>query len=58
MADREGLIFKFFKAWKDKKLNSLAKRMLKTNPSLEKNMRLLDKEFERVAKQIKKNKNK
>ena len=28
MADKEGLVFKFFKAWKNKKLNSLAKKML------------------------------
>lgn len=55
MADREGLVFKFFKSWKDKKLNSLAKKMLKDSPSLEKDMRQMDKAFARIRKQIEKN---
>ena len=36
MAKREGLIYKFFEKWKDRKLNKLAKSMLRGNPELEK----------------------
>ena len=58
MADKEGLVFKFFKAWKNKKLNSLAKKMLRDSPSLEKDMRRMDKAFDDAIKAIRKNKNK
>ena len=58
MADKEGLVFKFFKSWKDKKLNSLAKKMLRDSPSLEKDMRRMDKAFDDAIKAIRKNKNK
>ena len=43
MAKREGMIFKFFEKWKQRKMNKLAKDMLKDNPSLEKNLKALDK---------------
>ena len=56
MADREGLIFKFFKAWKNKKLNSLAKSMLKTNPTLEKDLKRLGDSFEKLEKEFAKKK--
>ena len=42
MAGREGMLFKFFEKWKDRKLNSLAKSMLKKNPQLEKDLQKMD----------------
>ena len=56
MADREGLIFKFFKNWKDRKLNKLAKSMLKTNPTLEKDLKRLGDSFEKLEKEFAKKK--
>ena len=50
MADKEGMIFKFFEKWKQNKLNKFAKKMLKDNPTLEKNLRDLDDEFAKVQK--------
>ena len=50
MASKEGMIFKFFEKWKQKKLNKFAKNMLKDNPSLEKNLRIMDKSMEKVIK--------
>ena len=43
MASREGMLFKFFEKWKQKRLNKLAKKVLKDNPSLEKDLKKLDK---------------
>ena len=48
MANREGMIFKFFEKWKQNRLNSFAKKMLKDDPKLEKNLRKLDD----IAKQM------
>ena len=48
MAGREGMIFKFFEKWKQNRLNSFAKKMLKDDPKLEKNLRKLDD----IAKQM------
>jgi hypothetical protein len=48
MANREGMIFKFFEKWKQNRLNSFAKKMLKDNPQLEKDLRKLDD----IAKQM------
>ena len=56
MAGKEGLIFKFFKAWKDRKLNSLAKKMLRDNPTLEKDLKALGDEFEKLEKKFAKKK--
>ena len=39
------MIFKFFEKWKERKLNKLASNMLKDNPSLEKDLKALDKAF-------------
>ena len=50
MANKEGMIFKFFEKWKQNKLNKFAKKMLKDNPTLEKNLRDLDDEFAKVQK--------
>ena len=54
MASKEGMIFKFFEKWKQKRLNSFAKKMLKDDPKLEKNLRKLDD----IAKQMIKDMNK
>tara|TARA_A100001201_G_scaffold140220_1_gene133084 strand:- start:2117 stop:2290 length:174 start_codon:yes stop_codon:yes gene_type:complete len=54
MASKEGMIFKFFEKWKQKRLNSFAKKMLKDNPQLEKDLRKLDD----IAKQMIKDMNK
>tara|TARA_R100000027_G_C2174396_1_gene71881 strand:+ start:245 stop:418 length:174 start_codon:yes stop_codon:yes gene_type:complete len=56
MAKKEGLIYKFFEKWKDRKLNKLAKSMLRGNPELEKALKDLGDEFEKVAKEINKSK--
>jgi|TARA_R110000796_G_scaffold80178_1_gene177510 hypothetical protein len=42
MASREGMLFKFFEKWKEKRLNKFAKNMLKDNPQLEKDLKKLD----------------
>ena len=42
MASREGMLFKFFEKWKQKRLNKLAKKMLKDNPDLEKSLKKID----------------
>ena len=52
MADREGMIFNFFKKWKERKLNSFAKSMLKKNPQLEKDLRKLDAGFAELKKEL------
>ncbi len=52
MAKREGLIFKFFEKWKEKKLNKYAKDMLKGNPSLEQDLKRLDKSFAKLQKKL------
>mgnify|MGYP001381819589 CR=1 FL=1 len=38
MASKEGMFFKFFEKWKEKRLNSFAKKMLKDNPKLKKDL--------------------
>tara|TARA_E500000305_G_C3922936_1_gene189039 strand:- start:251 stop:469 length:219 start_codon:yes stop_codon:yes gene_type:complete len=56
MAGREGTLFKFFQKWKEKKLNKLANDMIKDNPSLEKNLKDMDKSFGKFEKELKKRK--
>lgn len=56
MAKREGLIYKFFEKWRDRKLNKLAKSMLRGNPELEKALKDLGNEFDKVAKELEKRK--
>jgi len=56
MAKREGLIYKFFEKWRDRKLNKLAKSMLRSNPELEKALKDLGNEFDKVAKELEKRK--
>ena len=35
MAKRDGMIFKFFEKWKEKRLNKFGKDLLKKDPQLE-----------------------
>lgn len=56
MANKEGMIFKFFEKWKQNKLNKFAKNMLKDNPTLEKNLRIMDKSMEKVLNDLDKRK--
>ena len=58
MAGREGLIYKFFQKWKDKKLNSLAKRIIKQDPEFVKALKKMDDAFGELEKEFSKNKNK
>ena len=52
MAKREGMIFKFFEKWKEKRLNKFAKQALKDNPSLEKNLRAMDAALSDIQKKL------
>ena len=38
MASKDGMLFKFFEKWKQKRLNKFAKKMIKDNPQLEKDL--------------------
>ena len=58
MAKREGLIFKFFEKWKERKMSKLANNMLKDDPSLEKNLKDLDKAFGKLEAELEKRKKK
>jgi len=49
MASREGMVFKFFEKWKQRRLNKFAKKMLKDNPGLDKALKDLDKEAQKVV---------
>ena len=42
MASKEGMFFNFFEKWKKNRLNSFAKKMLKDNPELEKNIKKME----------------
>ena len=54
MASKEGMIFKFFQKWKENRLNSFAKKMLKDNPELEKNIKKMDKILDDTLEKMKK----
>ncbi len=56
MASKEGMLFKFFEKWKQKRLNKLAKKVLKDNPSLQKDLEKLDKVMDDALEKIKKGK--
>ena len=57
MASREGMIVKFFDKWKEKRLNSFAKKMLKDNPGIEKYLKRMDDAAKEVIKDLEKSKN-
>jgi len=52
MAGREGLIYKFFEKWKNKKLNKFAKDLLKKDPKLNKNLEDLADSFRELEKRL------
>ncbi len=52
MAKRDSMLFNFFEKWKEKRLNKFAKKMLKDNPSLEKDLEQLDKISQDVFKKM------
>ena len=56
MASRGGMLFKFFEKWKQKRLNKIAKKVLKDNPSLQKDLEKLDKVMDDALEKIKKGK--
>ena len=49
MAKRDSMLFNFFEKWKEKRLNKFAKKTLKDNPGLEKALKDLDKEAQKVV---------
>jgi len=57
MPDKESMLFKFFQNWKQKRLNKFAKKTLKDNPELEKNLRALDDEWDNIIKKLDKKNN-
>ena len=54
MASKEGMFFNFFEKWKENRLNSFAKKMLKDNPELEKNIKKMDKILDDTLEKMKK----
>ena len=56
MASREGMLFKFIEKWKQTRLNKIAKKVLKDNPSLQKDLEKLDKVMDDALEKIKKGK--
>ena len=54
MANREGMLFKFFEKWKNKKLNKFAKDLLKKDPQLRKNLQDLGDSFDELEKRLNK----
>jgi|TARA_R110000823_G_scaffold279312_1_gene397623 hypothetical protein len=57
MASKEGMIFKFFEKWKEKRLNKFAKKTLKDNPGIEKYLKKMDDAAKEVIKDLEKSKN-
>ena len=49
MASKDSMLFKFFEKWKQKRLNKFAKKTLRDNPALEKALKDLDKEAQKVV---------
>ena len=54
MAKKDGMIFKFFEKWKEKRLNKFGKDLLKKDPELEKNLKAMDAEYDKIIKRLKK----
>ena len=54
MASREGMLFKFFEKWKEKRLNKFTKQALKDNPDLEKALKDIDKMHQKAIEKLKK----
>ena len=54
MASREGLLYKFFQNWKNRRLNKAANKLVKDNPGLEKALKDCDNAADKVLQQLKK----
>ena len=54
MASREGLLYKFFQNWKNRRLNKAANKLVKDNPVLEKALKDWDNAADKVLQQLKK----
>ena len=51
-ADKTSLLFRLFDKWKKKTTNKVAKKLLKQNPQLEKDLKKLDTEWGKVLKKL------
>ena len=54
MADKQGMVYKFFQKWKEKRLNKFAKNMLKDNPGLENDLKKIDNSMQQLLVKLKK----
>jgi len=54
MASREGLLYKFFRNWKTRRLNKAAEKLVRDNPGLEKALRDYDAAADKVLQLLKK----
>ena len=54
MADKQGMVYNFFQKWKEKRLNKFGKDLLKKDPQLEKNLKAMDAEYDKIIKRLKK----
>ena len=52
MASREGLLYKFFQNWKNRRLNKAAGKLVKDNPGLEKSLKKWDDAHDEVLKHL------
>ena len=52
MASREGLLYKFFQNWKNRRLNKAANKLVKDNPGLEKALKNYDDAAKKVLQQL------
>ena len=53
MASREGLLYKFFRNWKTRRLNKAANKFVRDNPGLEKALKKWDDAHDEVLIQLK-----
>jgi transposase-like protein len=53
MASREGLLYKFFQNWKNRRLNKAANQLVKNNPGLEKSLKKWDDAHDEVLIHLK-----
>tara|TARA_A100001201_G_scaffold138561_1_gene129588 strand:- start:643 stop:840 length:198 start_codon:yes stop_codon:yes gene_type:complete len=51
-ADKSSLLFKLFDKWKKRRLNKTAKKLLKQNPGLEKELKALDDEWSKALNKL------
>ena len=54
MADKQGMVYKFFQKWKEKRLNKFAKDMIKDNPGLENDLKKIDNSMQQLLVKLKK----